>query len=526
VTQALPVTQVATTPTTATLTVRMQGVTAGTHVVGVKLNGTYLGTVTVQDQQSNAASFAVATASLASGASVTLTAQGSGPDMTVVETVALTYPRTYVAEANGLRCTAASGRPVTISGFTSNQVRVMDITDPAHVTAPKATVTLKNGAYALAFVPQNGGTRTLLAFTAGQAPASVVANQPSSWHTAQAGADLVIVSHKDFLGSLTPLVQLRQSQRLTVAVADVEDLYDEFNDGMPSPYAVQNFLLTAQAAWTTKPRWVLLVGDATNDPRDYRGLHEVNFVPTALVPTTYMEIGSDDWFGDVDGDGISEVATGRLPVQTAADATRLVTKIVAYDAAVGAAWKTKALLVAGTNDAENDFEGYTDAVSALLPAEMTVTKVLEESTPTPAAAFLAAFNAGQGLVNFVGHGSVELWNGDLFTSDAAGAVTNGAATPFLLALTCLNGNFENAGTYSLAEAVLQAPGGGAVGVWASSGLTESAPQATLNQAMISALYGGAPITVGEAARLAKLAVADRDVRTTWILFGDPSMRIR
>ena len=53
-----------------------------------------------------------------------------------------------------------------------------------------------------------------------------------------------------------------------------------------------------------------------------------------------------------------------------------------------------------------------------------------------------------------------------------------------------------------------------------------APQAALNQAFISALYGAGSITVGEAARVAKQATADPDVRSTWILFGDPSMRIR
>ena len=129
-------------------------------------------------------------------------------------------------------------------------------------------------------------------------------------------------------------------------------------------------------------------------------------------------------------------------------------------------------------------------------------------------------------MNFSGHGSTEMWQGGLFTSTAAGTVTNGAATPFVVAMTCLNGYFADVWTYSLAEAVLLAPGGGAVGVWASSGLTESAPQAVLNQAFITALYGGASTTVGEAAQVAKAAVADADVRNTWILFGDPSMRIR
>jgi hypothetical protein len=66
----------------------------------------------------------------------------------------------------------------------------------------------------------------------------------------------------------------------------------------------------------------------------------------------------------------------------------------------------------------------------------------------------------------------------------------------------------------------------AVGVWASSGLTESASQATLNQAMIRQLYGGSSITVGEAAVAAKKAISDPDVQKTWILFGDPAMKLR
>jgi gingipain R len=298
---------------------------------------------------------------------------------------------------------------------------------------------------------------------------------------------------------------------------------------MPSPYAVQNFLATATTAWTLPPRWVLLVGDASGDPRDYQGLGQVNYVPVPLVATAELETASDDWYGDVDGDGIPELAmVGRLPVHAASDATALVTKIVAYDATASAPWKTKALLVAGTNDKENDFEAYTAAVEALLPSRMTtVTTIKQGSTPNPAGALLDQLALGQGLVNFTGHGSVEVWQGGLFSSTAAEGATYGGATPFVIAMTCLNGYFADVWTYSLAEALLQPlTGGGAVGVWASSGLTEAAPQAVMNQAMITALYGGAPLTVGEAARIAKQAVADLDVRRTWILFGDPSMRIR
>ena len=530
VTQALPVAHVSTgTAGMSTLQVKMQGVTTGTHVVLVSLNGAALGSLAFQDKASGVASFTVANASLAMGATLTLTAQGGGNDVTLVDTVALTYPHLYVADSDALRCTALSGQPVLITGFSMSGVRVMDVTDPASVTAPQGTVALQgDGNYGLSLVPQGGGTRTLLAFTPAQlsVPASVGANQPSSWHAAQPGADLVIASHSDFLGSLAPLVALRQSQGLKVAVVNVEDLYDEFNFGVPSPSAVKAFLATAAAGWTNAPRWGLLVGDATADPRDYLDLHQANYVPAELVATTQFETASDDWFGDLNDDGVPEVAIGRLPVQAASEAAALVAKLVAYDAAGAATWKNQVLLAAGTNDAENDFDAFSDTARALLPTDMTVTEVKQGSDPAAAATFLAAFNQGQGLVNYIGHGSTAVWQGDLFTAEVASTVANGAATPFVLAMTCLNGYFQDPGLFSLSEALLEAPGGGAVGVWASSGLTESPPQAALNQAFLTAVYGGGGITVGEAAATAKGAITDLDVRRTWNLFGDPSMKLR
>ena len=158
-TQGLPVTAVSPeTAGTATLTVRMQGLTAGPHVVGVALNGSWVGSVTLADRENAAASFAVEAASLAAGATLTLAAQGGESDITFVDTVTLTYPRLYVADADLLRCTALSGQPVLITGFSASGVRVMDVTDPANATAPRGTVALQgDGSYGVSVVPQGGG---------------------------------------------------------------------------------------------------------------------------------------------------------------------------------------------------------------------------------------------------------------------------------------------------------------------------------------------------------------------------------
>jgi hypothetical protein len=71
--------------------------------------------------------------------------------------------------------------------------------------------------------------------------------------------------------ALEPLRQLRESQGLRVALIDIEDLYDEFSFGNKSPRAIKDFLASAKARWSRAPRFVLLVGDASFDPRNYLG---------------------------------------------------------------------------------------------------------------------------------------------------------------------------------------------------------------------------------------------------------------
>ena len=79
---------------------------------------------------------------------------------------------------------------------------------------------------------------------------------------------------------------------------------------------------------------------------------------------------------------------------------------------------------------------------------------------------------------------------------------------------------------SLAEALLKAESGGAIGVWTSSGLTEPDKQAVMNKEFIRLLFNGQSLSLGEATAKAKASVSDQDIRKTWILFGDPSTRLR
>ncbi|HJZ83223.1 MAG TPA: C25 family cysteine peptidase, partial [Pyrinomonadaceae bacterium] len=105
-------------------------------------------------------------------------------------------------------------------------------------------------------------------------------------------------------------------------------------------------------------------------------------------------------------------------------------------------------------------------------------------------------------------------------------LTNGNRLPFVVVMDCLNGFFDDPSVLSVSEALLQAPNGGAVASFASSGLTIPDGQHEMGLKMFQLLYGGASIPIGDASRQAKTATNDRDVRRTWILLGDPTLKIR
>jgi hypothetical protein len=354
-----------------------------------------------------------------------------------------------------------------------------------------------------------------------------LANKVSSWHERGHGYDLVILSHRDFLGSLQPLKTLRESQGLRVALVDVEDVYDEFSFGVKSPKAIKDFLALTRTNWRRSPRFVLLVGDASFDPRNYYRFGDFDYVPTKLIDTVYMETASDDWFVDFNNDGLPEIAIGRLPVQKAEEASLIVSKIVGYEQ-VGRL--NGALLVAdrmGGNDL--DFEAATEEVRALLPPYIVVSKISRGDFRSDGQArgeILTRINQGLLLVNFIGHGTVWGWNGDLLSTGDADDLTNGMRLPFFIGMTCLNGWFHDPYLESLAEALLKAEGGGAVAVWTSSGLTEPDKQVVMNKELIRLLFGRDAITLGEAVARAKASVDDQDIRRTWILFGDPTTRLK
>jgi hypothetical protein len=361
------------------------------------------------------------------------------------------------------------------------------------------------------------------------APSALSFHTPSSLSERADGASIILITHPDFVASLAPLVQLRRQQGQSVKVVTTDELFDSFHFGERTPFALRDFLRLASSQWRVRPQSILLVGDASLDPRNYLGFGDFDLVPTRLIETAAMKTASDDWFTDFSNSGFGTIPIGRLPVRTPAEAEAVISKIVEYERGSGAGpWNSQALTIADRTIGA-DFTSATNAVANSLSKSLRVTKLLADQLDPQTAKqkILESINSGQVLVNYLGHGSVEQWSfSDLLDNSDMVSLDNGNRLPVFLIMNCLNGFFQDVYTQSLAESLILVPNGGAVAVWASSGFTDASPQAAMDQGVVHLLQSNPNMPLGRAILLAKSQTTDRDVRRTWILFGDPAMRIR
>ena len=501
----------------AALRVVLQGVTAGNHQVAIALDGQPVGVCAFAGQASRTC--VISPVGVSEGANdVVLVGQGDSPDQSLVASVELDYQHLFVADGNALSLTAPPATPISIAGFPSSDVRVMDVSDPTRPIELVTSVVAAGSSYTVTVnTPGDTSWPALYAFTraAVVAPSSVAASRPSRWTEPRAG-EMVVLSNALFINALAPLVAARRQQGWSVQLVDLQDVYDEFGGGDKTPFAVRDFLQAIHGSWTLPPRFALLVGDASFDPRNFLGKGDFDLAPTKLIDTQQMETASDGWFVDWDGDGVEDIAIGRLSVRTASEASTVVGKIVGYGGAANL--PHGGLFIADADETGLSFEEDSRASAAAVAGLMPTSNFFLSQPGSTEATLLPLLDAGPFLVNYLGHGSVSVWDG-LFSGSDAAALTN-APLSIYVSMNCLNGFFHDVYTESLAETLTKAPGGGAVAVWASSTLTSFDQQGALDLAFVERLTR---TSLGEAAIAAKRAITDVDAQRTWILFGDPTI---
>jgi len=453
---------------------------------------------------------------------------GAAYSMVMLDRFEVVYPRQLVAQGGNLEGDFNEAGEAEIAGL-SPGAHVLDVTDerPRWLTGAQAA------AEGLRLGVESGRSYLVVSAESVKKP-EVRKPSRSGLKSERNRADYLIVGPRELLDVATPLLQLRRSQGLVSRVAALEEVYSEFGHGESTPEALREFLSYAFHHWR-KPavRYVLLLGDATYDFKDYLGTGVKNRVPPFMVRTSYLWTASDPGYGAVNGeDVLPDVAVGRLPAGSAEELRGMVEKIIFHEAS-GDHGMGAAVLVADNPDAAGDFERDADEIASGLLASRKPRKIYLGRLGVEATrqAVVEAFDAGASIMSYAGHGGIHLWASEnILNSAQVNTFAPQSEKPLVLTLNCLNGYFHFPYFNSLAEELLKAEGKGAIATFSPSGLSLDEPAHVFHKALLGELLSGTHARLGDAVLAAQAAYAETgafpELLSIYHLLGDPALAIR
>ena len=449
----------------------------------------------------------------------------------------------------------------TISNANSS-VRVWDVTDASKVFQVPGTYNGSN----YQFVAQDSCFRQYVAFD-GSSYKSVkgigqVQNQ--NLHGAESQVDMIIIAHPDFRSQAEQLASVRrQEQGLTIKIVSPAQIYNEFSSGAQDPVAIRDYMkMIYEKSAGLYPKYLLLFGRPSYD---YRG----RVSGTSLfVPNYQRSMGNniiegsfranDDFFGILDdgegrySHGLVDVAVGRFPVTTAAQANIAVNKSINYTATRNlvpatstqvsnlADWRNIICFVADDGDNNEHLNTAESCADIIQESNKTINfdKIYCDAYPQksnsggqryPAVntAINDRMDRGSLFLTYIGHSGKDGWAHEriLEFSD----INNWHNTynePIMMTLSCDFAWYDRA-IVSPAEACFFNTNGGSPALFTTTRVAYGGSNASYARKLFSNLFrqtGERVKTMGELNLLAKNDYGgNNDAISMFVLIGDPSM---
>jgi hypothetical protein len=498
-------------------------------------------------------------------------ADPSGTAATYIDWFELFLKRnlTMAGDAMTFRSTASVGVG-NISNFLLNNAtgatKVWNVTRVGEIQEMPATL---NGSQ-LSFTTATAELKEFIAFNLGSGfgnPELIGKAENQNLHALHQ-PDMLIISADAFVPASEELANFhRATDNISVEVVKISQIYNEFGSGKPDISAIRDFvkMFYDRAGGDTAhmPRYLLLMGDGTFDPKD-RVPNNNNFVSTyqsieSDSPTESYT--SDDFFGlldsneggDITGGGqLLDIGIGRLTVGSETDAWDVVNKIKNYKKPVPDAtciqlssnnsWRNIISFI-GDDEDYNIHEGSSDALADLtrtqhpeynyekiyLDAFKQVATPAGDRYPDVNTAILNRINSGCLIMNWVGHGGETNWAHErIFNMADIVPLANKEKLPMFVTATCDFSRFDLPDRTAGEWLVVNGKGGGIASL-TTVRLVYSSGNAVLNDAAFRYLfapYEGRYPRLGEIIQLTKNATVSQGSNTRkFTLLGDPALTL-
>jgi hypothetical protein len=447
----------------------------------------------------------------------------------------------------------ASVAPGTIAEFTlgnaGQNVQVWNVTDP---TNARRVVTSQSGGSQVFRLPNN----TLAEFIAFDgssylpvSPAGKVANQ--NLH-GTGPTEMIIITNSLFREQADRLAAFHEiNDGLTLLVADISQVYNEFSSGAQDLTAIRDFLkmLFDTAPAGGEPKYLLLFGDASFDYKNIKGKNS-NLMPTWEDDESLKlvnSIATDDYFGFLDGpgDNMLDIGIGRFPVQTVEQATVAVDKVIQYSTNtpdVMKDWRNYICFIADDEDANlhlnqaeemaeftNNNYGVYNIDKIYVDAFPQVSTPGGQRAPEVNKAINNRIDKGLLVMNYTGHGGeVGLGHERFMEISDINSWANYDRMPVFITATCEFTRFDDPDRVSAGEYAYLNPSGGAIALFSTTRATYGGSNFNLNTDLFDIMFeknGEEYYRFGDLIRLAKNqgGVVDNDKK--FVLIGDPALHL-
>ncbi len=362
----------------------------------------------------------------------------------------------------------ANRSTVAVEGLNaSNAPLFYDVTQPLEPRALEAR--LVNNRWQVS-VPGTARERTLFVSTSPQVIASI---KPVIFNPYTVGANYLIITHKALQEASQTYAFYRRSVEggsYQVLVADIEQLYDQFNYGERGPIGIRNFL-SYQLSDGKKDKYLLLIGNGVSFPDVLKTWQDRDFIPTFGYPGSDVLLSAG--LGTENKD-TPALRTGRISAATDQQVLSYLNKIKEFESNLPTLTTKNILHLSGGKSTE-EITQLKDILETLEPLAKNSylggsVDVFSKRTNEPVenVSIAKQVNDGLGMITFMGHASPTIPDVNIgYASDPAVQLSNKGKYPFMYFNGCGVGNvFYRYET--LAADWLLTPGKGAIGVLSNS----------------------------------------------------------
>ncbi len=399
----------------------------------------------------------------------------------------------------------------------------------------------------------------------------IVGRVPNQDLHADSTADMVIIipASGKLEEQATRLAEYhRQADNMRVRVVRADQLYNEFSSGTPDIGAYRRYMKMLYDRAENEndlPRYLLLFGSSLWDNRMRtsltKGLNPDDYLLCYESENSVNEVYSyvtDDVFGLLDdGEGRNiftekiDLGIGRFPVASAAEAKVLVDKSIAYMKNTEAgAWKNTVYMLADDGDYNGhmkDADAVYNNIIANNPSMLVkrvywdayprVTTATGNSYPEITELLKNAMKKGALVMNYSGHGAPYTLSHEQVLKLTDFKEFNSARVPMWITASCELTPFDMP-TENIGESSMLNKNGSAIAFYSATRAVYSNENRVLNDQYMRFLLGkdanGRRYTIGDAARLAKVALVDintNSLDTTsnklkYALMGDPALTLK